>query len=380
MHKFLKDPSKIRVLISGHLPPPMGGVATYYQSLLSSSLPNQIDLCFVQTSSQKRALSATGRATISNLVLALADCVRFTIATFRHRPQICHVATYLGLSFVKHSVCVMVARLIGGRVLLHPHCSLAAIYSNSPKWWRWLFRQIIRLTDGIVALSSEWSQLCSIVPACPVYYLPNAIDLTPYRGIAQERMAEVEHNGSLRVLYLGYVGRAKGTFDLIDAAREALSQGMDVSFDLVGDELTPGEYQQVRDYIANPALNGCVRLHAAAYGSEKIRFFCKAHVFVYPSYHEGMPIAVIEAMACGLPIVATRVGGLPDLVMHGANGLLVDPARPDQLVSALRKLSNNNHCLHSMQEKSYQFAFERYDIEQHVAQLMNVYKEALSGR
>jgi glycosyltransferase involved in cell wall biosynthesis len=176
------------------------------------------------------------------------------------------------------------------------------------------------------------------------------------------------------------VGRAKGTFDLIDAAREALSQGMDVSFDLVGDELTPGEYQQVRDYIANPALNGCVRLHAAAYGSEKIRFFCKAHVFVYPSYHEGMPIAVIEAMACGLPIVATRVGGLPDLVMHGANGLLVDPARPDQLVSALRKLSNNNHCLHSMHEKSYQFAFERYDIEQHVAQLMNVYKEALSGR
>jgi glycosyltransferase involved in cell wall biosynthesis len=376
--KNAANATKIRVLISGHLPPPMGGMAAFYQSLLSSSLPDRVNLCFVITSSQKRVLSSSGKLTISNLISALGDCARFTRAILIHRPQISHIATTVGLSFLKHSVCVMIARFVGGRVLLHPHCSLSAFYDERPMWWRWFVRQIIHQTHGIVALSSEWSKLRSVLPACPVYYLPNAIDLTPYRGIAEERISQARMNGPLRVLYLGYLGRAKGTFDLIEAAREVRSKGIDVSFDLVGDELASGEYGQVRERIDAATLNGYVKLYAPAYGPEKIAFLRKAHVFIYPSYYEGMPIAVLEAMACGLPIVATRVGGLPDLVVDGVNGLLVEPGRPDQLATALTMMCLDKGFLHPMQQKSHQFAFEQYDMEQRVTHLVDIYKAALS--
>jgi hypothetical protein len=111
------DEVKPRILIAGHLPPPMGGIATYYQSLLNSSLPEKVDLHFVETSSQKRTLAQTGSLSFSNLISAFSDCSRFAKAVIRHRPRLTHIATAFGLSFVKHSVCVMIARLFGSRVL-----------------------------------------------------------------------------------------------------------------------------------------------------------------------------------------------------------------------------------------------------------------------
>ena len=112
--------AKPRILVSGHLPPPMGGIATFYQSLLNSSLPQKVDFCFVETSSQKRTLSQTGTFSFSNLMSAVSDYGRFTKAIIKHRPQLTHIATAFGLSFFKHSVCVIIARVFGSRVLIHP--------------------------------------------------------------------------------------------------------------------------------------------------------------------------------------------------------------------------------------------------------------------
>ena len=91
-------------------------------------------------------------------------------------------------------------------------------------------------------------------------------------------------------------------------------------------------------------------------------------------------MAVLEAMGCGLPIVATRVGGLPDLVLNGVNGLLVEPGRPDQLATALGRLSVDDELRYTMQQMSYQSAIEQYDIEQRVPQLVDIYRSALCGK
>jgi glycosyltransferase involved in cell wall biosynthesis len=373
----MRDSNNLRVLISGPLPPPVGGMGVYYQSLLSTSLCKRVNLCFVQTSSSKRMLSETGRLTIKNMVAAFMDCGRFAISVLIHRPEIAHIATTFDLSFVKHSICVGIARLLGSRVLLHPHCSLSVLYGERPDWWRWFFLRIVRFTSGVIALSSEWLQLGRILPGCHVYFLPNGIALTPYRAIAGEKMTAGKKNGSLNILYLGYLGRAKGSFDLINAAKEIRAKGVIAVFDLVGDELTRGEKAQLREEIAGAEPNGHLKLHPAAFGSEKITLFRNADIFVYPSYHEGMPLGVLEAMACGLPIVATRVGGLVDLVKDGVNGILVDPGRPDQIAAAIHKLAVNMDLLHAMGRRSYELVSEKYDLEQRVGQLVDIYKKVL---
>jgi glycosyltransferase involved in cell wall biosynthesis len=364
------------VLLSGPYPPPVGGIGAFNQLLLASSLPTRVNLSFVLTSAQNRTLSRTGALTASNLLAGVQDCARFAIAAILHRPHVCHITTTFGLSFVKNSVCVAVARLLGSRVLLHPHCSYSVLYTKRSRLWQSYFRQVIRLTQGVVALSREWCSLSSVISGCRVYELPNALNLAQYRDAAMRHMAPEKNGSAVRVLYLGYLGCAKGSFDLIEAAADQRLKSVDVAIDLVGDELTPGELQSVKERIQALGLSESVRVHPFAVGSAKARFFQQADVFVYPSHHEGMPMAVLEAMACALPIVATSVGGLPDIVHQGINGLLVPPGRPAAIASALYDLCLDGDLRGTMGRNAYQIAWEKYDIENRVEQLVEIYHAA----
>jgi glycosyltransferase involved in cell wall biosynthesis len=357
----------------------MGGIGAYYLSLMNSSLPNRINLKFVCTSSQTRSLAQSGNFTFSNLISAIHDCLRFTKGVIQHRPQLTHIATAFGLSFIKHSLCVVIARLLGSRVLLHPHCSIDRLYTDHGKGWRWYFRQVIWLTDGVITLSKEWDALSTIVPGCAVYFLPNAIDLSEFRKIAQERRSRTIVHSPLKIFYLGCLGKVKGTFDLLDAAKEAAAMNLPVIFDLVGEELNPGEINQLQAQIDEAGIGNVISLHPPVIGPAKLDFFREADIFVYPSYSEGMPMAVIEAMASGLPIIATRVGGLPDLVCDGLNGILIEAGSADQFVRAIQKLTANPDIRFAMQLASYQRAVENFDIEALVPRLIDIYHKALSG-
>jgi glycosyltransferase involved in cell wall biosynthesis len=363
----------MRVIISGALPPPMGGVGAYFQTLLNSSLSNRVEMLFVQTSSQDRELSSTGKFTFINIISAIQDIWRFTKACIKFHPQLAHISTAVGLSFVKNSVLVIIARLLGCQVLLHPHCSIIALYHHQSKLKQWYFRQIIKLTNGVIVLSKEWLDLKNIIPGREVYYLPNAINLNQFREIAHGHISGQKPNQICKVLYLGYIGKSKGSFDIVDAAMKVRSQGMDMQFDLVGGALSPAELEQLHEKIKSSHMDGYVRINPLSFGKEKLRFLDEADIFIYPSYQEGLPMAVLEALACGIPIIATSVGGLPDLIQDGITGYLIPPGKPDIIASHLIKLANNPELRSAMGESGYQEVCDKYDIEQHVQKLVEIY-------
>jgi glycosyltransferase involved in cell wall biosynthesis len=368
----------MRVLVSGCLPPPMGGMATFYESLLASSLPDQVDLAFVNTSSQTRTFEQGGRLSLSNILQSFADCWRFAQAVRAHRPAVTHVGTAFGLSFVKHSICALIARVFGSQIILHPHCSYAALYKDRSPFWKWYFRRVISMVAGVIALSQEWLALTEIAPDCKVYALPNAVRLQPYREVAQERLNTPRLTRALHVLYLGHIGKAKGSFDLVEAAKTALPKGQMFEFRMIGGELAPGEGMRLCEKIEADGLQEQVRVCSPVIGPDKLAAYRWADVFVYPSYDEGMPMAVIEAMACGLPVIASRVGGLPDLVTEGVNGLLVQAGRPEQIAAAICQLSDEPLMRATMGQQSYQRALTDYDFEKRVTQLVGIYSTVLS--
>ena len=412
--------SKPRVLFSGCLPPPHGGIATFCKSLLESTLPQKVSLHFVQTSSQSRPLAQCGRVSGTNISAALRDWARFTREALSFRPQITHIATAPGLSFIKHSLCLVIARLLGSKVLLHPHCSLG-VFVPQAGWKRWACLKMIGLADGTIVLSSEWLELRQALPGRQIYFLPNAVDLKQYQGIAEERFdrgydpstggdeggqetpghrpplrmpysadpaqQQVQEQNALlssqrsryqlNILYLGYLGEAKGSFDLIDAARRTAEAELPFNYHLVGDELNPGARAALQRAITAAGLEQVVRLHPPAYDSEKMAFFREADIFIYPSHHEGMPMAIMEAMACGLAVVATRVGGIPDLVEDGVNGLLVDPGEPGQLAVGIVRLAADCALRTSIGKASYKIATEKFDFERHMDELAEIYREVI---
>jgi glycosyltransferase involved in cell wall biosynthesis len=368
----------IRVLVSGSLPPPIGGVSEYLRTLLASSLRDRVELSFVSTSASTRDYDSGGRMSASNVRLAFADVVRFRRALRAKRPQVAHVTTAGGLSFVKHSFCIMLARASGSRVLLHPHCSVRVLYTDRPGWWKRYFRFVVGRCAGVIALSQEWTALRDEIPGCVVHHVPNAVDVKQYGGIAADRRARSQLRSPLTVLYLGHLGSAKGSFDLLEAARLAKAGGESWQFELIGDEISAGDRDRLRAEVSSLGVGDTVRIGDSVTGDAKLQAFARADVFVYPSYHEGMPMAIIEAMACALPVVASRVGGIPDLVDDGVSGILIEPACPGELVRAIRSVVDDGSKHVGMGENALRRADGGFSFEQRVDDLVAIYEEAVS--
>ena len=362
--------TKLRVILAGHLPPPMGGIATFCQALLNSTLADKVDLHFVQTSSQRRSLLSSGKATWKNLVEAVEDCGRFFGSCITHHPVIVHICTAPGLSFLKHGLCVIFARIVGCRVILHPHCSFAKLYAGH-SYWKWYCTRIFRLSRGIIGLSKEWLALQEILPEVKIYYLPNAIDIQPYQEIASRRSWDEKQQ--LQLLYLGYLGEAKGTFDLLDAFEMMDVGECQVVLNLVGDFMTSqdkGSVSKVAHQV-NAGGKDC-RLLPPIYGEAKLACFEHADIFVFPSHHEGMPMAILEAMASGLPVVATAVGGIPDLIANGVNGFLIPARAPRELSKAIERLYKDARLRSEFGNRNNLMA-QDYHIEHYVQELVRIY-------
>jgi colanic acid/amylovoran biosynthesis glycosyltransferase len=139
----------------------------------------------------------------------------------------------------------------------------------------------------------------------------------------------------LRILTVGRAEPVKGHAVLLDAVALLAKRGIDTRTTVVGDgALLPG----LGERAARLGIDGRVRF-AGSVGHDRIRdHYAGADVFCLPSFGEGVPVVLMEAMAMELPVVASKVMGVPELVEDGTSGLLVPPARPDLLADALERL------------------------------------------
>ena len=195
-----------------------------------------------------------------------------------------------------------------------------------------------KLTSAaFVACASDWSrsQAMSLVPA---EVWPR---FTVVRGgvdAAQWHAAAREPNTRLEILNVGRLAPVKGQALLIDAIALLRGGGVDVHARIVGDG---PERNLLQNRIDELALNDAVELTGPV-GQDRIReLYGQADVFCLPSFREGLPFVLIEALAMELGVVATRIMGIPELVEDGDSGLLVTPGRVDELADALTQLARD---------------------------------------
>lgn len=132
----------------------------------------------------------------------------------------------------------------------------------------------------------------------------------------------VRNTSKLKLLYLGIIGQRKGVYDLLNV----LSQ--DAEYYRHHLQLHIGgncEEEKIKSYIVNNGIGDFVTFEGFVKGERKIDDLNWADIFILPSYNEGLPIAVLEAMSYGMPIISTNVGGIPEVVKTGINGILIEP-------------------------------------------------------
>ena len=161
------------------------------------------------------------------------------------------------------------------------------------------------------------------------------------------------HSDTMRLLFVGNWDPRKGLDTLVDAL--SLLENPGIVLDIVGeDSFHPRYAKRVRRSVAASGMENSIRFHGRV-GRESItRFYSQADVFVLPSSYEPFGIVFAEAMSFGLPIVAADAGGIPELVEHEDNGLLVPPNDATALAAAIDRLSSNADLRERLGKRSYE--------------------------
>ena len=215
------------------------------------------------------------------------------------------------------------------------------------------------------------------VGAGRVSVIPNGIDLDAFRPTGRQESGFRNHDSALRrVVTVARFRPEKGLDTFIDAARLAVQRVPDLEFTLVGDGPLAGALEA---RVQSAGLSGRVRFLGLR---EDVADVLRDHdLFVLPSRSEAFPNAVLEAMATGLPIVATRVGGVPEMVEHGRSGILVPPGRPEEIAGAIVGLARRPSYARALGRRARADAEARYSFDRMVRQFEQLYlAEAAASR
>lgn len=193
------------------------------------------------------------------------------------------------------------------------------------------------------------------------------VDLDVYRPPA----ARPPRPTSVEVLCVGRLLRGKGLSLLFEAVAQLRSEGHSVHIRLVGDGPERADLEAEADRLR---LSEVVHFEGAVGQDDIHRFYASADIFCLPSFAEGIPVVAMEAMAMELPVVTTRIMGIPELVEDGVQGLLVPPGRVDALVDALRELATAKDLRVRMGKAGREKVRRDFD----VAQSARVMRDALT--
>jgi glycosyltransferase involved in cell wall biosynthesis len=293
-------------------------------------------------------------------------CFGFALACAR-RPALVHMHMASRGSFWRKFVLSLIARLSGTPYLVHLHGGdFRKFYlEECNPVSRRLVRSLFDRAAHIAVLSDTWRHWIGGISANPnVSVVPNPV-VVPRQAGLRSRPA----NDSQSILFMGLVRHEKGVYDLIRAMPRIIRERPAAHLHIAGN----GELARARELTARLGLQDHVTVHGWIDAARRDELLLSAHVFVLPSYHEGMPMSVLEAMAWGVPVITTPVGGIPDLVVDRRNAILVTPGDVDGLAAALLEVLQGDPC-EAMRRAAFETIDMTYDAELVMQSLSRIYR------
>lgn len=298
-----------------------GGVSGV-ERLLLDALPEEVHATHIATMVEGGKLTKA--------VTFAQSLAKLTLQLNRH-PDVVHIHFASGASNIRKIILARVALARGASVIMHAHGGGYKKHwaKMSPATRSITLNTLLRV-QRLVVLGEGWRTFFESigVPKHRIVVLPNPV-------VLPERVPERAADGKIRFVYFGLLSHRKGVFELMNAVA-ALSpecRGR-VEFVLAGN----GEGAQLREHANKLGVQDAVEIRDWVDPAERDRLLAAAHGFVLPSHTEGLPMSMLEAMAWGLAPICTPVGSIPEYVIDGANGLLVEPGNVTQLTAAIEKL------------------------------------------
>ena len=350
---YRKAKNLTKVLMIGPDRSVHGGISAVVNNYYEAGLNQKVDLCYIGTMVEGSKLR--------KLWQAIKAFVQFCVKLPEYGIVHIHVAS--DSSFYRKSVFIKTAHVFGKRIVVHQHGGNFEefYYRQLTEKGRKNVQKVLSMAEVLLVLSLEWKQFFSqITEESRITVFPNSIQLP--------QLAE-KHYGQHKLLFLGRLCETKGIRELLNSVAELRSEYPDMKLYLGGIweekelETLAGAYPENVRYL------GWIN------GEEKKKYLEECDIFVLPTYFEGQPVSVLEAMAFSCAVVASQVGGIPQMIEDGQTGILIKPKDEVSLQDGLLKVLKDARLCAELGANARKKVASEFSIEMSIEKLLQIYRK-----
>ena len=368
MFKALQRP--ILLLLS--VPPPYGG-GEMLGSFLQEYFSNNSFYKVYAYSRCKSNKSIQGKPTLYNFLWGFYLIIKSIFLITFYRPRVVYVSLPKDyIPFLRTAIIISAAKLFSAKVLGElPGANFP--FLDRPGFKKSIGLHVLRKIDSIRVLGP------SIMRYMANFHLNNCVSIDNGVFVPVVRLPKQcpDKQVPLSLIYIGALEFSKGLYNSIQALALARQAGLSVHFHLLGEWAHNDQKNEIIQYISNNNLAPWISLHGLLTLTDKWEIICKSDVLLHPTFWDGQPLTILEAMGCGLAIITTPVGAIPDTVEHEKNGTILTENTPESIYKAIKYYYENRDAVALVARNNVQTFLTRFTLERYLSNMQNWFESFL---
>jgi len=339
-----------------------GGISSLIRSYLKSDLADKFDIISVY--------SHISGSKIVKIIQALRGLIHTATNLTLYNIDIVHFHGGGCISALRKYVYFRLVKLFDCKVIYHVHGgTFPQQYKNLSPIYQSLITRMFEQVDLVICLSTFFQkEILAIAPHATVTVLMNSVTVPP-------QITRNNDTGEIRIIYLGLINEKKGIFDLLRVMSQLVEDQEKIRLIIGG----VGDVERMHQELAERGISHNVDYLGWLQPDERDILLGMADIVVLPSYGEGMPMTILEAMSFGIPVVSTRVGGVPDIVIDGETGFLIEPGNLEQLHDKLSILVRDHALRRKLGANGRRVIEERHTIDGATKRIETIYESLITG-
>lgn len=370
-----------KILVVGTVLKTYGGHARFLEDLLNSELPYKFVLFDPQRPPKDKSKSSRPGyqelcdagiwRTFLGVVITIYHILIFPFILLKERPALVHFAGGGFWRFWEYKIYIQMCRLFGIRTMYHWLANFDDFYElSSPRSRSMIKRSIDQVDRHIVISQLDKDCMDSLVAGSKVYFLPGGVSASFIAQFSDPN--SIVKPDEIQILFIG--GRdpvRKGIFDIFKACSIVIGKYHNIRLVLTGG----GNVENAIKQSASPEVMDHIAFLSYVSESQKIELYKSAAMLLLPSCQEGLPYVILEAMAAGLPVISTPVGGIPDVVVENVNGFLIQPGDYAALAQRILLLCGDRALREKMGKMNREKILTQYSEQAIFEKLGRIYEE-----
>jgi glycosyltransferase involved in cell wall biosynthesis len=343
---------KINIILFGSYPPPYHGSSIYLKGLTDLLLNDKdFKVYKVDSSDRKNDISNMGKFDFSNVYYSIKALLNLTLILILNKIDILYVPISQNkLAYLRDGIAVILGKVFRTKVIIHLHGSyFLEFYEKSSVLYKKFIDFTMKSSAGAIVLGNNLRYLFEKwFNDNQIFVLPNFVE-DHIKSLNLKNKINYDNN-ALRLTYLGNILKSKGILQVVNAVEELLENGYNILLQIIGkfgkDPFIGMQEDEIKNIILNIVNKYPEHIKYLGQITDIEKKFSiltnETEIFVFPSWLEGQPLVIIEAMQCGLPIISTKnCGAIEETVIDGYNGILVEKRNVKQLVNAIELLTKD---------------------------------------